>query len=118
MPDNNPLKENIPYYWYLHGPYSDVVDHDLKSLVFKNLIEKSDEGLYSLKKGVDVNEITQINVDDEVIDIMDRFLKPKIFYNLENIVYKEDAFYEFMYLYKIKFNKPFKNISIYLKGVV
>lgn len=50
LPDNNPLKENIPYYWYLHGPYSDVVDHDLKSLVFKNLIEKSDEGLYSLKR--------------------------------------------------------------------
>lgn len=112
LSDDHPLKENIPYYWYFHGPYSEIVDTQINQLN-SDYIKTNEYNLFYLNKSIENEDIFKI-IDNEVIDIIDNLLKPKNFYNIDKIVYEEDAPYEFMPLYKLKF---IKELDKYVKSV-
>ena len=112
LSDDHPLKEKIPYYWYFHGPYSEIVNTQINQLN-SDYIKTNEHNLFYLNKSIKESDISKI-IDDEVINIIENLLEPKNFYNIDKIVYEEDAPYEFMPLYKLKF---IKELEEYVKSV-
>ena len=98
LPDEHPLKDKIPYYWYLHGPYSEIVENEITEL--SPFISEKDGLLY-------MNEIKNMDFNNELIDnkannILKRLFKPDIFFKIREDVYYDYAHYEFLPLFKIE----------------
>ncbi len=112
LSEDHPLKESLPYYWYFHGPYSEIVSAQINKLK-SDYIRSNDRNLFYLSKSLKNENIFKI-IDDEVIDIIEKLLEPRVFYNIDRIVYEKNAPYEFMPLYKLKF---IKELDKYVKSV-
>jgi hypothetical protein len=102
LPDDHPLKQSIPYYWYFHGPFSEPLRYKLKELKGKYLHKtiNNDKELFTLNE--DYKTDLDI-VDSDVENILDKLLEREIFFQIDRIVYDEDAPYPFMPLYKFDF---------------
>jgi len=50
MPDDNPIKRQLAYYWYVDGPYSEVVVNNLNLLVDKGVVIRSKTDAYETYK--------------------------------------------------------------------
>lgn len=101
LSEDHPLKESLPYYWYFHGPYSEIVSAQINNLK-SDYIKLNEKNLFYLNKSPENKNILKI-IDDEVIDIIEKLLEPKTFFNIDKIIYEKDAPYEFMPLYKLRF---------------
>lgn len=117
LPKDHILQEDIPFYWYNHGPYSEPVKHELVGLTGEYLIEipNSDNKL-RIKTDFDINEITYDSdvIDQKVTKIIRNLMKKRIFSDIESIVYAK-APYPFMPLYKLDF---WKKIEKYKESIV
>ena len=47
LSDSNELKSKLAYYWYQHGPYSDIINKNMQMLVDKNILERKQDGFYT-----------------------------------------------------------------------
>lgn len=102
LPLDHPLKESIPYYWYFHGPFSEPLRNELRILNGKDLKQTPHKNglLYS----IDTNFSPNLDIIDADIErIVAKLLERNTFFQIDKIVYKEDAPYSFMPLYKFEF---------------
>lgn len=116
--EEHSLADSIPYYWYIHGPYSETLESDLQSLIrTPNVLEKNkslfylNERLYDqLAKNPEENFPLIFEFYPEVNDILEDLIKNRNrFYNLDKEVYLDYAPYPFMYPYKFKIFNPYKS---------
>ncbi|MCY4490295.1 MAG: hypothetical protein OXC46_02395, partial [Thaumarchaeota archaeon] len=47
LPEDNPVKSTIPFYWYLDGPFSETIDHTIRQMKKEKIILLND-GKYEL----------------------------------------------------------------------
>jgi len=107
--DDKDLMNSIPYYWYNHGPYSEIVQEELDNLVrlgILELVESSVNSYYVLKKENFKLEL----IKDYENDISSLLKKYSVFdlNKLVNDVYYNYAPYEFVPLYKREVLEPLK----------
>lgn len=95
------LYNKIPYYWYIHGPYSSVVAESFKSVENDcikqgNMLILRDDVFNSINiKNNPISRIYLINDEiDEIISDESKFQK------IDEEIYKEYSPYRFMHSYK------------------
>lgn len=116
--EDNLLADSIPYYWYIHGPYSETLASDLQSLINRpNVLERKnslyflDGKLFDLLSGHPEKNFPLIfDFFPEVNEILEDLIKNKDrFYNLDKEVYLDYAPYPFMYPYKFDIFNPYES---------
>lgn len=119
FPKDRNLLENIPFYWYTHGPYSEVVEDRLSNLE-DNLTRlsyyvKSETVSRQSKNGTThyyrlINEPPKFKLindyEEDISELIKQF--PRLGKLVKNIYYN-DAPYEFQPLYKIELLTPLTN---------
>lgn len=116
LPEDDPVRKNIPFYWYNYGPYSEVVEASIDTLKVKGILreEETHRG-NSLLMLTTTNLTDTLNELEEASAIVERIVRNIDPYHIEsfvNQIYREDAPYEFMPLYKVDFLNLFEE---YLK---
>lgn len=108
LPTDHPLKDSIPYYWYFHGPFSEPLRNELKALdgIYLKQILHNNRKLFSID--ADFNPNLDI-IDNDIERIMTKLLERDTFFQIDKIVYNEDAPYAFMPLYKFEFLKDMQD---------
>lgn len=107
---DNSLYNSIPYYWYIHGPYSETLDSGLKAIINTPLLEKhnslyklNDNYYYLLSENLEKYFKLIFDFFPEVDEIFDDLIKNRNrFYNLDKEVYLDYAPYPFMPPYKFE----------------
>jgi hypothetical protein len=115
LPEDHPLNKLAPFYWYLHGPYSEPVEDAFRIL----------DGIYITKKPYNNYSLYEIDpqlnfeieynldlIDSDVYKIVSKLLKEEIFFHIEEKVYRHYAPYEFMPLYKLDFLETIKDEKV------
>lgn len=108
--DDHELYSKLPYYWYLKGPYSDVVCEVFDDFHPKCVpIEES----FLLKDNVFYNYGSLTSKFDDVKDRLDGILQNKdFFYNeLDKDIYRNHAPYRFMLPYKYEIYNVAKSME-------
>lgn len=114
LPEEHPLKYSVPFYWYLHGPFSDPVRSELKALD-NQFLTKGLHNNYNLFKIKSEVEYEYDLIDEDIRSIVSKLMVNKIFFNIEKIVYQEFSPYEFMPLYKFNFLETINQYSDSIK---
>lgn len=111
LPEDDPIRKNLPFYWYKYGPYSEVVESTIDTLKLTGILqeEKTDKGVLLLKP---THRLTDsVNVLEDVSATVEKLVKEIDPFHIEhfvNQVYRDDAPYEFMPRYKMDYLVQFK----------
>ena len=108
LSEDNVVKKTLQFYWYLHGPYSTLIDHGLKKHVADGVLESYGESKgrgYVLSNGSRFSiemELNQKRISEDVCEIIENydFFKPRD--EILKVIY-EDAPFEFQRHYKLRF---------------
>ena len=108
--EDSSLYNSIPYYWYIHGPYSETLDSGLKAIINTPLLEKhrslyklNEDYYYLLSKNPEKYFPLIFDFFPVVDEIFDDLIKNKNrFYNLDKEIYLDYAPYSFMPPYKFE----------------
>lgn len=118
LPEDHPLRENIPFYWYRHGPFSDIISQKLDELIGQYLLKVpyGDKFKFRIRPEFEIEEINYDHeiIDQKVIKIIKKLMNRDVFDYIAKIVYKK-APYPFMPLYKLKL---WKNIEDYRDSII
>ncbi|MDD5419501.1 MAG: hypothetical protein PHV57_06605 [Methanomicrobiaceae archaeon] len=111
LPEGDPVREKIPFYWYNYGPYSEVVESSIDTLKARGILamEETSTGKYLLK--LNKKPAYSAGVNEGVSAVVEQIVRGIDPYNLKpfvNRIYRHDAPYGFMPLYKIDFLAPFE----------
>lgn len=107
--DDAVLMNSIPYYWYNHGPYSEIIQDELDNLVrlgFLELVQSSENSYYVLKE-----ENFKLEQSNDYKEDISRLLKKYSVFDLNALiddVYYDFAPYRFVTLYKREILEPLK----------
>jgi len=112
LPENDRQREQLPFYWYRYGPYSEVVESSVDALKVQGILreEKTQTGKSLLL--LNNRPAAWGSVCEEtsaVVGRMEREIDP---YNIEALVYRiyrEDAPYEFMPRYRLDYLAPLES---------
>ncbi|MBP7299920.1 MAG: hypothetical protein KA967_05950 [Methanoculleus sp.] len=111
LPENDPDREHLPFYWYNYGPYSEVVESSIAALKAQGVLreEKTETGKSLLVLNRHPSDPLCVCEDaSAVIGRITREIDP---YHMETFIhqiYRDYAPYEFMPRYKVDFLAPFK----------
>ena len=112
LPDNNPIKYSLPYYWYRDGPYSTLIYETIDHLMKDGMISKSNSGYETYHFDRDRINIPLSHPDehmnearDAISDVVDGFTHIGA---LVNDVYQE-APYGWYNTYNLKFKIRFND---------
>ncbi|MBQ9024964.1 MAG: hypothetical protein IJ104_01080, partial [Methanobrevibacter sp.] len=97
---NHELYDELPYYWYFHGPFSETVNDSWNYILPKcnvnlNSLILSDE--YYKMFDIENNIISGYS---EIESFINQILSNESFHDLDKYIYKEYAPYSFMYSFK------------------
>lgn len=113
LPDDNPVKGHLAYYWYLEGPYSDRIYASLDDLVHSGVVtrNKTDQHeTYRLKPRLSRKPLAPPSDD---LDAARRELDEVVadFVNVGDMVREtyKDAPYEWYTAYNLEFKPKFEN---------
>ena len=67
LPPDHPLQEHIPFYWYQHGPYSDIINNKIDILSKQYLLEIPYNNTNKFKINPDFT-IEKTDYNPEIID--------------------------------------------------
>jgi hypothetical protein len=99
------LFDSVPFYWYNHGPFSEIIAHRLDNLVNRHILDVDNKSkFYILKK----NDI-QLNQVEEYEDFIQYLIRNFSVFDSENLVmdvYYNDSPYDFIPTYKKEFLEP------------
>jgi hypothetical protein len=115
LPIDHSLKNSIPFYWYFHGPFSDPVRSELNELQGQYLKKEHYRG-YQLLNLIQEREFDSDIIDIDVQKITHNLMEGKIFFNIERMVYDENAPYKFMPYYKFDFLDTLKSYEQTIKN--
>ena len=102
--DDHPIYDKIPYYWYCHGPFSEVVKKSYRHLkaycthVKDDKIAIKPEHIPNYQKNKITNKFSEI----EAINYTIIYKRNYIYSNLAEDIYKDYAPCKFIYPYKYK----------------
>ena len=106
LPEDDPVRKNIPFYWYNYGPFSEVVEVSIDTLKVNGILreEETHRGKSLLMLN---NTLTDtLNVLERASAIVECIVREFDPYHIEpfvNQIYRDDAPYEFMPLYKVDY---------------
>jgi hypothetical protein len=112
----NEIGDELPFYWYNHGPFSELVAGDLDGLVGKFLSTEPKNGynLYVMK-----SELTNTLVDDYIVDSIVNIVKKANPFNFNpfiSYIYNEFAPFDFMPNFKIEFLNAFTEYNKHISN--
>jgi len=116
LPEDDPVRKNIPFYWYNFGPYSEVVEASIDTLKANGILREEETHRGNSLLMLTTNLTDTLNVLEEASAIVERIVRNIDPYHIEpfvNQIYQDDAPYEFMPLYKVDFLNLFEG---YLKS--
>lgn len=101
LSESNPIKDYIPFYWYMHGPFSEVININIDDILVGH--QKGGYELLDLRKGFEKNiGFPKDKYFEEFKDKLKTIVKPKNlfkgFYMFRNNIYR-DAPCPFIYIY-------------------
>lgn len=106
LPENNPLRDHLPFYWYNHGPFSGEVAAGITSLTRSGVLAgdvSEDYTLFELKKEPPPAEVEGL---EEATETLERIVRNVNFFHFKPFIdeiYREHAPYTFMPLFKLDF---------------
>ncbi len=113
LPDNNPLKKHLAYYWYRDGPYSDVIASNIDVLKKEDKITehvKSNKKTYVYK--IDCRHVPIVKQDED-IGIVRKKIGEKVdeFINIGDTVNDiyDDAPFRWYKTYRLTFRSHFED---------
>jgi len=111
LPENDPDRKHLPFYWYNYGPYSEVVESSIEALKTQGLLreEKTQTGKSLLV--LNRHPLDPLCVHEDAPSVIGRIVREIDPYNMEVFVhriYRDYAPYEFMPRYKVDFFVSFK----------
>lgn len=68
LPDKNPVKRSLAFYWYKDGPYSEIVENNLKMLVSDRRVDRSKTAAWETYKLVPEHASRPIAPRDSLMD--------------------------------------------------
>ncbi|MCP1714260.1 hypothetical protein J2T58_000087 [Methanocalculus alkaliphilus] len=106
LPDDDPVRKNIPFYWYNYGPFSEVVEVSIDTLKANGILreEETHRGKSLLMLNNTLSD--PLNVLERASAIVEGIVREFDPYHIEpfvNKIYRDDAPYEFMPLYKVDY---------------
>jgi len=113
LKDTHPLYGDLPFYWYEHGPFSNIVATEFNSLKHNNCdlyssktvflndnsFEKFSDNTYLIKKYPEIIDISQ-----KIFEDRNNFLN-----KLDEDIYIDYAPFSFMHTFKYNLFEPFRN---------
>ena len=102
LPENNPIKDCLPFFWYIHGPFSSHIDAIKNKMINEEKISENSDGLTATANRI-------IEHDDNIKlarTIMNDIIDETSSINSQTImddVYSSDAPCEFYISFKTKF---------------
>ncbi len=111
LPESDPDRKHLPFYWYDHGPYSEVVESSIEALKAQGLLleERTETGKSLL--AFNRHPPDPLSVHEDPPSVIGRIVREIDPYRMEVFVrriYRDYAPYEFMSRYKVDFLVSFK----------
>jgi hypothetical protein len=116
LSEDDPVRKNIPFYWYNYGPYSEVVEASIDTLKSSGILREEETHRGKSLLMLTNNLTDTVDVLENASAIVERIVRDINPYNIEpfvNQIYRDDAPYEFMPLYKVEYLTLFEE---YLKS--
>ena len=109
FPDDINLMNSIPYYWYNHGPFSEIVQEELDNLVRLGFLEfvENHRNCYYILKNYNFKLEESKDYQDDISDLLRKYSVFDL-NELVDDVYYNFAPYDFVPLYKRKTLEPLK----------
>lgn len=113
LPGGNPERRHLPFYWYEHGPYSEVVKSSIDALKRRGILcdEETEAGKTLLVLNARFAAVGCVCEDDTsaIVGRIVREIDPCRIETFVNRIYRDHAPYEFMPRYRVDFLAPFKD---------
>lgn len=112
LPDENPLKEKLAYYWYLQGPTSNVIYSVIEHMKDSDMVRRSgykNSEMYKLAVDIPQN-ITHDKYMSQALQLITKHVDS--FINVRDMVadvYARYSPFEFYTTYNLDFKKRFEN---------
>ena len=116
LPPDHPLQEHIPFYWYQHGPYSDIINNKIDILSRQYLLKIPNKNKFKINPDFTIDQ-TDYNpeiINQKVKKIIKKLMVKNTFEHITRIVYQK-APYPFMPIYKLEL---WENIENYVKSIL
>jgi hypothetical protein len=117
LPVGHQVRTCLPFYWYNHGPFSEVVGSVIDEMKDNNsLDEEEDQNGYALLFPAR-NVLNDSGIFSEVNEKLSTIVQSVNVYRLDSFVdriYRENAPYEFMPLYKLDFLKNLEDAIFHI----
>lgn len=118
LPNDNSVKKRIPFYWYNHGPFSEVIENNITWLKENDILKEypiqEEKTLLGLEKEIKLPETTDFKEANEILNSISYHVD---FYHISSFVdeiYRKYAPCAFMPLFKLDFLKAMEE---YVKRV-
>lgn len=112
LPENNPEREHLPFYWYKFGPYSEVVESSIDLLRHQGVLRDGKTQTGKTLLMLNTRPAASGSVCEDASAVVGRVVREFDPYHLETFVdriYRDHAPYEFMPRYRVEFLAPFKD---------
>ncbi|MDO8871191.1 MAG: hypothetical protein Q7V05_00460 [Methanoregula sp.] len=118
LPEGHQVRNCLPFYWYNYGPFSEVVGSVLDGMrVDDNIVEEEDRNGNTLLSSPTGNSLNNSGIYGEVNEKLRTIVESVNVYRLDSFVdriYRENAPYEFMPLYKLDFLKNLDDVVFHI----
>jgi len=103
---NHELYDDLPYYWYFHGPFSEILNDSWNYILPKCSFNINSAFLNDKSYNEFDVENNIVSSYSEIEVFTNQILSSESFYDLDKVIYKEYAPYSCMYSFKYEiFNK-------------
>lgn len=117
LPEDNKIRRYLPYYWYLHGPHSDIVKNSIYELEASGILTTYETSMG--KKAFRLAGEVSYKVDDDLKDAIIR--SENILRKVRRMglnafikkIYDSNAPTAFIPMFKLKFLDPLEDYSTY-----
>jgi len=100
--DDNPLKNSIPFYWYIHGPYSEPLLKITKQLLQENILKRDGKRYIASKTRLCEHDIHLEEIRNALIKILNSSAAVSANTVIDEL-YAHEAPYGFYISYKSRF---------------
>lgn len=114
LPEDDPVREKIPFYWYNYGPYSEVVESSIDVLKSSGVLrdEKGRKGSLLVYNHNRADPVHALDEASAIVGHIVRGIDPYDIGSFVSQIYRDDAPYQFIPLYKMEFLVLFKKYLV------
>ncbi len=107
LPDENSIKNHLPFYWYNYGPFSDVIESNISGLksfgILKEYTLSEEKSLLGLEKAINPPETDDFKEANEILSSIAGRVDFYHFSSFVDEIYRKYAPCSFMPLLKLDF---------------